>query len=293
MYTIAISALIGLLAGGIWTALDLWKSWQMGIVLFVFVGLGSFILISRAVAKRIEPRFLAIQKQIQANQIPLAMNQLEGLMPLGRWQILLEGQLHAQLGMLAYATQDEARAERHLAQAGYRATEAQLAYAALLYRSNRWAKAREVLDFAIRANKKQILPYHVYAWLLLEGGRSQRLRSTSCIAGPEDRARQRVDAGEPRRGSRTARIVSMKRFGVVWYGLQLERPPKADGSRSRPRPSARDSGRSPSAAADAFPDRLAAQSSFSRDCARVWRERTRRVVPSFSIRTSAAFGKAL
>jgi tetratricopeptide (TPR) repeat protein len=227
MYTIAISALIGLLAGGIWTALDLWKSWQMGIVLFVFVGLGSFILISRAVAKRIEPRFLAIQKQIQANQIPLAMNQLEGLMPLGRWQILLEGQLHAQLGMLAYATQDEARAERHLAQAGYRATEAQLAYAALLYRSNRWAKAREVLDFAIRANKKQILPYHVYAWMLLaEGDRNGAIdKLIAC---------QKIEPSNESTKENLSRLqngkdVSMKRFGVIWYGLQLERPPKQMG----------------------------------------------------------------
>lgn len=228
MYTIAISALIGLLAGGIWTALDLWKGWQMGIVLFLFVGLASFVLISRAVARRIEPRFLAVQKQIQANQIPLAMNQLEGLMPLGRWQILLEGQLHAQLGMLAYATNDAERAERHFAQAGYRATEAQLAYAALLYRSNRWPKAREILDFAIRANKKQILPYHVYAWMLLkEGDRSGAIDKLLVC--------EKLEPGNESTKENLARLqngkdLAMKRFGVIWYGLQLERPPKQPGT---------------------------------------------------------------
>lgn len=228
MYTIAISALVGLLAGGIWTALDLWKSWQMGIVLFVLVGFASFILISRALAKRIEPRFLAIQKQIQANQIPLAINQLEGLMPMGRWQILLEGQLHAQLGLLAYATNDMARAEKHLSQAGYRATEAQIAYAALLYRTNRWAKAREILDFTIRANKKQIMPYHVYAWLLLkEGDRNAAIEKLL--------AAQKIESGNESTQENLARLqngkdLSMKRFGMVWFGLQLERPPKAMGT---------------------------------------------------------------
>lgn len=228
MYTIAISALVGLLAGGIWTALDLWKSWQMGILLFVLVGFASFILISRALAKRIEPRFLAIQKQIQANQIPLAINQLEGLMPMGRWQILLEGQLHAQLGLLAYATNDMARAEKHLAQAGYRATEAQIAYAALLYRTNRWAKAREILDFTIRANKKQIMPYHVYAWLLLkEGDRNAAIEKLL--------AAQKIESGNESTQENLARLqngkdLSMKRFGMVWFGLQLERPPKAMGT---------------------------------------------------------------
>jgi tetratricopeptide (TPR) repeat protein len=228
MYTIAISALIGLLTGGIWTLLGLWKSWQMGIVLFVLVGLTSFILISRALARRIEPRFLAIQKQIQGNQIPLAMNQLEGLMPMGRWQILLEGQLHAQLGMLAYATNDLTRAEKHLAKAGYRATEAQVAYAALLYRTNRWPKAREILDFTIRANKKQILPYHVYAWLLLkEGDRSAAIDKLL--------AAEKIEPGNESTKENLGRLqngkdLSMKRFGMLWFGLQLERPPRAMGT---------------------------------------------------------------
>ena len=228
MYTIAISALIGLLAGGVWTTLDLWKSWQMGIVLFILVGFASFILISRALARRIEPRFLAVQKQIQGNQIPLAMNQLEGLMPMGRWQILLEGQLHAQLGMLAYATNDMTRAERHLAKAGYRATEAQVAYAALLYRTNRWPKAREILDFAIRANKKQILPYHVYAWLLLKEGDRNAAIDKLLTA-------EKIEPGNESTKENLGRLqngkdLSMKRFGMIWFGLQLERPPKAMGT---------------------------------------------------------------
>jgi len=224
MYTIAISMLIGLLAGGAWTALDLWKGWQMGILLFVLVSFAAFILISRALARRIEPRFLAIQKQIQGNQIPLAMNQLEGLMPMGRWQILLEGQLHAQLGLLAYATGDLERAETHLGKAGYRATEAQIAYAALLYRTNRWPKARETLDSAIRLNKKQILPYHVYAWLLLkEGDRSAAIDKLL--------AAQKVEPSNESTQENLSRLqngkdLAMKRFGMVWFGLQLEKPPK-------------------------------------------------------------------
>ena len=228
MYTIAISALIGLLAGGVWTALDLWKSWQMGIVLFVLVGFASFILISRALARRIEPRFLAIQKQIQGNQIPLAMNQLEGLMPMGRWQILLEGQLHAQLGLLAYATNDTVRAENHLSKSGYRATEAQVAYAALLYRTNRWGKAREILDFAIRANKKQILPYHVYAWLLLKEG--DRNAAIAKLLAAEKIEPSNESTKENLGRVQNGKDLSMKRFGMIWFGLQLERPPKAMGT---------------------------------------------------------------
>lgn len=228
MYTIAISVMIGLLAGGVWTALDWWKGWQMGIVLFVLVSATSFILISRALARRIEPRFLALQKQIQGNQVALAIKELESMLPMGRWQILLEGQIHAQIGLLTYASGDTERAEKHLAQAGYRATEAQVVYAALLYRTNRWPKAREVLDNAIRMNKKQMLPYHVYAWLLLkEGDRNAAIEKLL--------AAQKIEPSNESTTENLGRLqngkdLSMKRFGMIWYGLQLERPPKTMGA---------------------------------------------------------------
>ena len=64
------------------------------VVLFVLVALASFVLISRALARRIEPLFLGIQGQIQAKQLPLAIQGLEGLLPMSRWQILLAGQIH-------------------------------------------------------------------------------------------------------------------------------------------------------------------------------------------------------
>ena len=66
MYSALVSLFIGVIAGGIWTALELWKGWAMGIVLLVLVSFLSFFIISRLLARRLEPKFLAIQKQIQS-----------------------------------------------------------------------------------------------------------------------------------------------------------------------------------------------------------------------------------
>ncbi|MFT5444056.1 MAG: hypothetical protein ACI8W3_003107, partial [Myxococcota bacterium] len=85
-------------SGGIWTALGLWKGWAMGIVLCVLVFFLTFFLISRTLAKRLEPQFLAAQKQIQAGATKAAVKSLEGLLPMARWQILLKGQIYAQIG---------------------------------------------------------------------------------------------------------------------------------------------------------------------------------------------------
>lgn len=223
MYTVLISILIGAASGGVWTALDLWKGWQMGILLSVLVSLVVFIVLSRIIAKRIEPQFMGIQKQIQANQIPLAIQGLEDMMPQSRWQILLKGQLHAQIGMLAYAAGNEDKAAEHLAKASLRASEARLTLAALDYRNGRKEAALGNIDTAIRASKKQVMPYHVYAWMTSkEGNREEAIKKLlEC---------QKVEPSNETTQENLQRLqngkkMSMKRFGMQWFGLKLENPP--------------------------------------------------------------------
>jgi tetratricopeptide (TPR) repeat protein len=223
MYTILIAMLIGATSGAIWTALALWKTWQMGIVLFVLVSIVSFIVISRIMAKRIEPVFLGIQERIQGGQSQIAIAQLEEMMPLSRWQILLKGQIHAQIGLLAYASGDEKKAEEHLAKAGIRATEAKLAHAALEYKKGRKEKAHEALDIAIRANKKQIMPYHVYAWMLAKDGDRDSAINKLVEAEKVEKSNEATQENLGR--LRNGKKLNMKQFGMGWFGLQLEKPP--------------------------------------------------------------------
>jgi hypothetical protein len=210
-------------SGGVWTALGLWKTWQMGILLTVVVSLLSFVLLSRWMARRIEPRFLAIQKQIQAGQTQLAIGQLESMLPLSRWQVMLKGQIHAQIGLLAYASGDQNRASSHLALSGIRATEARLAYAALEFRRGHKDQAREILDVAIRASRKQILPYHVLAWMLVKDGNREAAinKMIECQKIEKDNETTQENLSRLQNGKK----LSMKRFGIAWFGLQLEKPP--------------------------------------------------------------------
>ena len=223
MYTILISILIGATSGAVWSLLELWKTWQMGIVLFVVVSLLSFVLSSRLMARRIEPNFVAVQKQIQGGQTALAIQALEDLMPLSRWQILLKGQIHAQIGLLAYASGDDKRAEEHLPKAGMRATEAKLAHAAMEYRRGRKEQALEAVDIAIRANKKQIMPYHVYAWMLVKDGDKEGAINKLIAADKVDSGNESTKENLER--LRNGKKLNMKRFGMGWFGLQLEKPP--------------------------------------------------------------------
>ena len=88
MYTIFVALGVGIVSGLIWTLLALWKTWAMGIVIGVLVSLLTFVLVSRRIAKSIEPGFQQIQKQIQSGNTQLAVKGLEEMLSLARWQVI-------------------------------------------------------------------------------------------------------------------------------------------------------------------------------------------------------------
>lgn len=232
MYSILVAIAIGAAAGVAWTLAGLWKTWAFGIVLFFVVGITAFALISRRFSRRIEPLFLQAQKQMQSGAHRAAMSTLEGLLPLARWQVMLAGQVNAQLGMLAFTTGDEERAESYLGRASSRVAEAQLFRASLLFKRRRAAEAFQVLDRALSSNKKKLLLYHVYAWMLEKEGRHDDAVEMLLRA-------QKVEKGHEATRDNLLRLqngkkMNMKPFQMEWYALQLEAPPRSFGQQQAP-----------------------------------------------------------
>jgi tetratricopeptide (TPR) repeat protein len=223
VYSALVSLLIGATAGGIWTALDLWKGWAMGIVLLVLVFFLSFFIMSRLLARRLEPMFLGIQKQIGAGATKLAVQSLEAMLPMARWQIMLKGQIYAQIGCLQYTLGDDKDAMVSLKQAARRSPEAQLFLAALHFRRKDLDNAKKVVDDAIGFNKKQVILYNVKAWILMrEGGREQAIEAL-LIGEKVDKESEATKDNLNR--LQNGKKMNMKRFGMSWYALKLENPP--------------------------------------------------------------------
>jgi tetratricopeptide (TPR) repeat protein len=223
MYTILIAIGVGIVSGLVWTLLGLWKTWAMGMVLgTLMVGL-TFVLVSRRIAKGIEPKFQQIQKQIQGGNTALAVKGLEQMLPLAKWQVMLKGQLYAQLGSLCFTIGQEQKAFDYLTKASPRVADGQLFLASLHSRRKEPEKARKVLDSAIRYNKKQLILYNVYAWILVrdgdrDGAIEQLLRALKVEKGNENTKDNllRLQNGKK---------MNMKKFGMAWYGLQFEKLP--------------------------------------------------------------------
>jgi tetratricopeptide (TPR) repeat protein len=195
----------------------------MGIILGTVLALTTFVLITRRLAKQIEPAFEQIGRQLQSGATQAAISSLEELLPRARWQVMLAGQIHAQLGIVAYATDKDDLALEHLSKAGLRVPDAQLARAALLYRRKKVDEAKEVLDVAIRANKKQILLYHVHAFILAkEGEREAAIEQLQKALKVEPSSESTKDN---LLRLQNGKKLNMKRFGTQWYTLKLEKLP--------------------------------------------------------------------
>jgi len=127
------------------------------------------------------------------------------------------------MGILAYAMEDEKRALGHLEKASFRAPDARMALAAILYRRKEYDRAFEVMEATIRANKKQILPYNAYAWMLNKQGRREKAieQLQRCL---------KVESKNESTKDNLLRLqndrrMNMKRFGMQWFALRLEKPP--------------------------------------------------------------------
>ena len=223
MYTLLIALALGLVAGAVWTLLGLWKTWAFGIVLGLIVFIVSFILISRRFGKKIQPVFEQVQKQIQAGKMQLALKTLEDLLAMSRWQIMLKGQINAQIGSLAFTMGDEGKALEYLSKSSPRVADARLFLASIYYRRKNFDKAREVLETAIRYNKKQVLLYNVYAYLLNKQGKREEAieQLLRCLKVEKDNESTKDNLLRLQNNKK----MNMKRFGMSWYSLQLEKLP--------------------------------------------------------------------
>jgi tetratricopeptide (TPR) repeat protein len=212
---VAVGAFFGLEAGWITSVL-------LGFVAFA----ASWILGARRLNKRLAPVMQQVQRQLEAGHVQPALATLEGMLPLGRWMPLLTGQLHAQLGVLAWHTQQQDRAMHHLEKAGRRAAEAQMLLASIRYREGRVKDALQLLTLCEPFNRKHVLLHNLHAWLL-----NKEERRDEAIA-----VLNRLLAKQPNEAAKdnllrlqNGQKMNMKSFGMTWFMLGFERPPATMG----------------------------------------------------------------
>ncbi len=199
--------------------------WIAGFLPAILVLAIVYFLLARRTSNRLQALMETAGKAIQRQKIDEARRVLETGRPLGKWQFMVEGQIEAQLGALAYLERDWGRARKHLDKAFSRNWMAQGMLAAMDLREKKASDGIERMEKASGFAKKEALFWGLYAYILAES--KQQDKALEILA----RGLKIMPDNEGLKGLQKA--VSNKRrklkmgslFGNQWYTFFPEQFP--------------------------------------------------------------------
>lgn len=160
------------------------------------------------------------EQQVKADK---AIKLLEGALPLGRWQFLLEGEIHGQIGMIKFLFKDFEGAMTSFSKTGPRNYFARAMQAAILFQKKDFGGMERSFEDAVKHGKKEGLMWAAYAWCLLqnkENEKALKVLARAVEANPSD---------EKLKTALTAvqndKRLKMKAWEPMWWQLGLEQPP--------------------------------------------------------------------
>jgi|GEM_PF-701963 len=142
----------------------------------------AYFFLARRTYKQVEVVAQTAMGELQtAQQDPSAIDRasklIEAALPLGKWQFLVESQLHGQLGQLAFMkanmkqSTDFSAAKGHLLQSWTRDWLSQTILAVVLFEEKQHTEALERLEGAKSGGSDQALFWGVWAWMAKATGK--------------------------------------------------------------------------------------------------------------------------
>ncbi len=212
----AAAFIVGMAVAGHWIA-----GFLPGLLVLFIV----YFLLARRTSNKLQALMELAGKAIQRQKVDEARRVLEAGRPLGRWQFMVEGQIEAQLGALAYLERDWKRARGHLDKAFSRNWMAQGMLAAMDLREKNSQVGIERLEKASGFAKKEAMFWGLYGYILAES--KQQDKALEVVA----RGLKVMPENEGLKGLQQA--ISNKRnklkmgtlFGNQWYTFFPEQFP--------------------------------------------------------------------
>ena len=170
MYNLGIAAAIGLAV--MFVVGFGFGSWVAAVLPAVLVAGGAIWFLTQRTSRLVEPQLAGVTALLQERKVDEAKAVLERLKrEHGNWQILLAGQLDAQVGMIDYVQMKFDDALPRLESGKWRNAMALALIGCIHWRKGDKAAAFAKLDEAIEASPKEASLYAVRATLLNEAGR--------------------------------------------------------------------------------------------------------------------------
>jgi tetratricopeptide (TPR) repeat protein len=237
MFSILISSAV---AAVLMAAMKMRFDWWSAILVGILCGIGTFILLMRRSRKQLDASMGEIEGHVKAQRIEKAIQVIEGLKPLGRWQPGLGASLEGQIGMLRYAhLRDFEGARPHLERAHPRLWQAWAMLAVAHFKKDRFDEMQAVFEKAVKRNKGDGMLWMAYGYC--EWKRNRRSEAIQVLgraqaACPKDeRIKHQLEALQ------NGKKMKMNHNDPEWLALHLEKtlPPGQNPNRPRFMPPAR------------------------------------------------------
>lgn len=230
MYNLLISLAVGI-AVALAVKLAGFSLWA-GIIPGLLVLVGTYIVLARRVATRIQGLMGMVQTDLQgqaANQkdamakVERAIKTLEKGLVYEKWQFLVGPEIHAQIGMLKYMVKDLDGAKASFGKANPRNYMAKAMEGALYYQRKDFPAMKASFEAAVTHGKKEALVWAAYAWCLVQNKEKDEALK---VLG---RAVETNPSDEKLKGSLTQlqndKRLKMKPYEPGWWQFGLETPP--------------------------------------------------------------------
>jgi tetratricopeptide (TPR) repeat protein len=194
--------------------------------------IGSFIVLGRRTFMQLQKIVQAVQAELsslspnkkeQAVKADKAIKMLESALPLGKWQFLVEGEVHGQIGMIKYLFKDFDGAMASFAKTSARNYIARAMQAAIYFQQKNVSSMEKSFEDAVKHGKKEGLMWAAYAWCELQLKNSDK--ALSILA----RGVQNNPSDDKLKSALSAlqndKRLKMKAWEPMWWQLGLEQPP--------------------------------------------------------------------
>jgi predicted Zn-dependent protease len=220
MYNLLISAgaaivtflLISLIAG--------FEYWWVGLLVALLVFMGSFLLISRIITKKLQDIMEPAMKDIQAQRFEKGIRDLKSALRYAKWQIYVESQINSAIGMVYFVRREFTTAFPYLEKGFFKNWVTMGMLAVTYMKRNKRDKMRETFEKAVMASPKESLLWSLYGYCLNECGENVKAcevvaKGLSKLPGDEN-LKQNLDL------LREGKKMKMRAYGEMWLQFHLE-----------------------------------------------------------------------
>ncbi|ABQ28153.1 tetratricopeptide repeat protein [Geotalea uraniireducens] len=194
--------------------------WWGALLISLPVFLGSFILISRIITKKLEALMGTAMKDIQSQRFEKGIRDLKSAFKYGKWQIYVTGQINSTIGMVYFVKRDFSNAFPYLEKGFFKNWVTMGMLAVTYMKRNKKDKMKDTFEKAVVGSPKESLLWSLYAYCLNDCGDTGKAkevleRGLKKLPGDE-RIKQNLEL------LNEGKKMKMKAYGEMWLQFHLE-----------------------------------------------------------------------